>query len=99
MLFVALAAEPSMFPSRRATGTAVSSCIAALWANVRFCRGASACGQFVDVTVRSAEVLPGWSRFTEQLDACTAQFLDGRGHVADCETEDGSAFEVLLPWN
>jgi len=40
-------------------------------------------------------VLPGWSRFTEQLDACIAQFLDGRGQVADGEPDDGSAVEVL----
>ena len=56
---------------------------------------ASACDQFVDVTVRSAEVLPGWARFTEQFYAGVAQFLDGRGQVADGEPDDRSAVEVL----
>ena len=40
-------------------------------------------------------MLPGWSRFAEQLDVGIAQFLDGCGQVADGEPDDRSAVKVL----
>ena len=51
--------------------------------------------QFVDVTVRSPEMLPGRSRLTEQFDAGAAQLRHGRGQVTDREPDDRPAVKVF----
>lgn len=56
---------------------------------------ASAGNQFVHVTVRSSEMLPGGPRLTKQFDASAAQFLDGRRKVTDREPDDRPAIKVL----
>jgi len=56
---------------------------------------ASAGDQFVDVTVRSPEMLPGRSRLSEQFDAGVAQLLDGRRQVTDREPDDRPGIKVL----
>src|ERR1700722_11973348 len=52
--------------------------------------------ELVDVAIRSPEVLPGGSRFAEQLDASTSQLVHCRGQVADGEADNRAGSEMLL---
>ena len=67
-----------------------------LWALIDCAEGRLAGDEFVDVAIRSPEVLPGRSRLAQQLDACPSQLVHGRGQVADGEADNRAGSEVLL---
>lgn len=52
--------------------------------------------QFVDVAIRSAEVLPRRTRLADEGDAGISKLTDGRGQVIDREAGDRAGVEVIF---
>lgn len=56
------------------------------------------CDEFVDVAVRSPEVLPGRAGFPQQFHAGAAEFFDRYGQIAYRKADHWSCAEVFLAW-